>query len=326
MRRCLLLTFIVLFICLPAFTQDKIEVISGDPPTTELLQASDPSRSTQIAISSLKIRVTTCDEPGAGTKDTVYFDIGPLAWKLKKTGHNNFGRGVDYSYELKLPPGIELSSEDILWLRLEKKGFGGFTGMPDGFGGKWMPCSIQLFINDQTDASFSFEIKQWLNRRHPVWKKEVRPFDPDTFEERFARSLRLVPNRGFSGLGGFLSNSIGILTTLLKKAGLSGWRSERVMASVVGTVIRPPNKSTDGFASIDLMVESIEIGTRLFIFDGLHGINQPRFIRAEYKHHGNPLPRNCQRVKIYGEIKWDMDQEGWYEVHPRRACHVEILL
>lgn len=325
MRRCLLLTFIILFTCLPAFTRNKVKGISGDPLPADLTQATDQSRSSQIAISSLKLRIITCDEPGAGTKDTVYFDIGPLAWKLKKTGRNNFKRRADYLYELKLPPGIELYPDDILWLRLEKKGFAGFTGMPDGFGGRWMPCRIQLFLNNQPDADFSFEIKQWLDRRHPVWKREVREFHPDTFEERFARSLRLLPNRGFSGLGGFLTNSIGILTTLLKKAGLSGWRSEHVMAYVTGTVIRPPNKSTDGLASIDLMVESLEINSHSFIFDGLHGINHPRFIRAEYKHRGNPLPGNCQRVRIYGEIKWDTDQEGWYEVHPRKAHHVEIL-
>ncbi len=194
MRRFLLLIFIILLTCLPALAQDKIKGIYSDHLTTEPAQALVQPRSPQIAINSLKIRITTCDDPGAGTKDTVYFDTGPLAWKLKKADHNNFGRGLDYSYELKLPTGVELYADDILWLRLEK-GFGGFTGMPDGFGGRWMPCSIQLFINNQSDAGFTFEIKQWLDRRHPVWKREVRAFDPDTFEERFARSLRLLPNR-----------------------------------------------------------------------------------------------------------------------------------
>jgi hypothetical protein len=39
---------------------------------------------------------------------------------------------------------------------------------------------------------------------------------------------------------------------------------------------------------------------------------------------GNPVPQRGQKVQICGQVWWDSDKEGWYEIHPRNASDVAI--
>src|SRR5438874_2590308 len=88
------------------------------------------------SIKSLAVRIETANIRGAGTDNAVYFDIGPLAWKLDLPHHNDFERGSNEIYEL-IRAGVDLQTNqpvnlkrsDILWRRLQKKGIAGVTGI-----------------------------------------------------------------------------------------------------------------------------------------------------------------------------------------------------
>lgn len=269
---------------------------------------------------SLAVRIITSSQFRTGTDNDVYFDIGALGWKLDKSNHDDFESGSDNTYPLSLPSNISLTTDDILWLRLQKKGIGGFIGTLDGIDGEWKPQSISLIVNSQEFASV--EINTWLNHENPVWKKELIVFNPDTVEQRFVLSLRIIENAIISGF----DETVAILTTPFKLRGISGWLSQSLpITCATGIVIRSPAISTDGLATIDLKLEQIIIGNQLFILGGQHNISHIRFIRVEYKHSGNRIPRNSERVQICGEVKWDTDREGWYEIHPRNSADVIFL-
>jgi hypothetical protein len=278
-----------------------------------------------IPIRSLAVRIITSTEALAGTDNDVYFDVGPLSWSLDKPGYNDFERGADDTYELNLPA-LPLSTDDLIWLRLQKKGIGGFTGMPDGIDGAWKLAQVHLIVNDQ--ELIRAAVDHWLDQDHPVWVFHLRP--EFTAEERFAHSLRMIPNAPISGF----DESVAVLTTnLFKLQGISGWIGTSLpITCAMGTVIREPAQSTDGLATIDLQLESLQVGDRQFVLDAGHGFAQPRFLRVEYAYggfpplfSGNPLPHNGQRVRICGEVKWDSDHEGWNEIHPRSVDDVQIF-
>jgi len=42
-----------------------------------------------------------------------------------------------------------------------------------------------------------------------------------------------------------------------------------------------------------------------------------RYLRVEYEHKGNLVPGNDTKVRICGDLRWDTDREGWWEIHPR---------
>jgi hypothetical protein len=276
-------------------------------------------------ITRLAVRVLTANQHLAGTDNKVYFDMGPLGWELPR-GKKVRERGSDDTHQLAIPKGVSLSTEDITRLRLHKKGIGGVDGTSDGIDGQWKVAQIHLIVNGKEWVHF--KVNQWLRKGHASWVVNLRPHY--SREEFFARSLRLVPNEGLKGL----DESVAAITTkFAKEQGISGWMATNVPVSfATGRVIRNPGKSTDGLATIDLRVESIEVGNKTFQFDGKHGINSTRYIRVEYKFRpsgslakGNPVPGNGQRVRIGGVIKWDTDHEGWWEIHPRSAKDVQVL-
>ena len=65
--------------------------------------------------------------------------------------------------------------------------------------------------------------------------------------------------------------------------------------------------------------------------DGIHGVRHTRYIRIEYDppflHAGwyAIVPREGERGRICGEVKWDTDDEGWYEIHPHHPAAITKL-
>src|SRR5712691_12567490 len=93
---------------------------------------------TMSHINTLAVRVATSSDFDAGTDNDVYFDVGPLGWKLSSSD-NDFERGDDHPYDLDLH-GLDLDTDDLVWLRLQKKGIGGVLGTPDLPAGEWRPA------------------------------------------------------------------------------------------------------------------------------------------------------------------------------------------
>lgn len=88
----------------------------------QALEPLDHAWRDNTLVSTLAVRISTADEPFAGTNDDVYFDIGPLAWRLHDHGFDR-RRGADHTYQLPLPPGQELTLGQVLWVALSKKGY-----------------------------------------------------------------------------------------------------------------------------------------------------------------------------------------------------------
>src|SRR5215813_9343141 len=73
-------------------------------------------------VCKLAVQITTRKDRGAGTDNAVYFDIGPLSWRLNNPGHNDFEGGRTDEFDISPPHDVLLTTDDILWLRLQKKG------------------------------------------------------------------------------------------------------------------------------------------------------------------------------------------------------------
>ncbi len=306
-------------------------------------------------ITSLKVRVLTGQDQGAGTDDKIYFDVGPVGWNLPQS-KGKFERNSDDTFDLSLS-GVSLSTDDISRLRIQKKGVGGWTGAPDGVGGPWECQSIHLIVN-KVDLG-PIEINKWLQHGSPEAVVNIGNY---SVPDRFVRTLRMTANPELSAGG---EESGAVFTTLGKLAGLSGWQMANVgYVYATGTVVYTPGQSSDGCATIDLKLEKIEI------FDEAHGyhptgkdvailfagklhydytfspigtpytkvfsgpgadtsINGPRYLRAEYfwrtygaQTGGSPLPAAGTRVQLRGPIFIDTDKEGYYEVHPQSPTEV----
>jgi|GEM_PF-2412857 len=283
-------------------------------------------------ISTLAVRVVTSSDFGAGTDNDVYFDVGPLGWKLSSSD-NDFESGSDRTYDLDLH-GLELDTDELVWLRLQKKGVGGVLGTTDLPDGEWRPESIHVIVNGQEFTSRRVDVvlhNDALGTSRWNWISLLSRYDHTPGQELFVRSLRMLPN---NALQGFDEDIAVISTNLFKNFGISGWLGTGLpRATAIGTVLRTPGESTDGLATIDLRLEAIEIdGSRYFV-DGRPGISLQRYLRVEYKFRRSApfpsgeefVPANGQRMRISGEVKWDSDQEGWYEIHPAGRGDLEWL-
>lgn len=275
-----------------------------------------------MQIKNLAVRVVTSNEDHAGTDNAVYFDIGPVGWELVKPG-SQFEAGSDETYALKIDKGLSLTTDDIVWLRLQKKGIGGKTGTPDLPDGGWKPNSLHLIVNGSEWVSFP--VQHWLNAQNPVWRKNIRPTWSNA--RRFARTTRLRPNKKL-GPG---DESISIFTTTqFKLMGISGWLGTDIPRTCAIGEVRERALSTDGLATIDLELALLNVGGgRRYRFDPGHGVNGPRHLRVEYffvvAEMLESVPEKGQCVQICGKVKWDTDHEGWYEIHPSGPEDVEIF-
>jgi hypothetical protein len=277
-----------------------------------------------MVINDLRVRVVTSNDDDAGTDNHVYFDIGPIGWELWKSG-SQFEAGSDETYKLAVPD-LSLTTDDIVWLRLHKKGLGDKAGMPDGIGGNWKPQSIHLLVNGKEWVSV--KVNKLMTSSANYWQHDLRP--TWSSERRFARTTRLRPNLELT----YFQETVAALTTPVKLQGISGWLDKEFQnVCAVGTVIREPGRSTDGLATIDLKLALLDVGGRRYRFDQGHGVRGPRYIRVEFIY-GLPIdaaginkyvPSKGQCVRICGRLKWDTDNEGWYEIHPPGLSDVKVI-
>jgi hypothetical protein len=308
---------VLLLLVIPSCAQAQLD----DRKTEETKQnGSSP-------VNSLKVRIVTHRERGAGTDNTVYFDIGPLAWKLNKRFHNDFESGSDDTYELAVPH--DFTQDDILWLRLHKKGFACFIGTSDGLTGAWHPESVTLIVNGT--ESEPVLVDDPLNSSCWYWRT---PRSYRSGLDLFADSLRARPNAKL----GFFSKLSGFITILFKKNGISPWLSNPAvkeckragqppvpaLVCATGEVLRKAH-STDGLETIDMTVVKIESCTgkidncaETVFVDAAHGFKLLRYIRVENRHAHNRVDVK-KVVRICGTLRWDTDNEGWWEIHPRNA-------
>jgi len=292
----------------------------------------DPANSLVAAgmkVTSLAVKVTTRDLRGAGTDNAIYFDVGPWSWRLNKPWRNDFERGHTDIFKLEVPKDFAL--DDIVWLRLHKKGLFGVTGTRDGFTGAWHPERIALLVNGVECANE--EVTSPLNSRYWFWRK-ANSFSPYRDPASFVRSLRLKPNdalRWPDKVTGFFT------TSLFKRRGISGWLEcpeekqngapnkpcmavpRRVCAT--GEVFRPTAVSTDGLATIDLKLHSLEFcsddasGQQNVDLQATQNSARPSYLRIEYEFKKENFPKKGQRLRVCGRLRWDTDREGWWEIH-----------
>jgi len=272
-----------------------------------------------VVVGTLAVRIKTSAEFLAGTDNDVYFDIGPLGWKLS-SGANDFEAGSDRTYGPLDLHGLALRTSDFVWTRLQKKGILGFSGTGDGLDGAWKPERIDVMVNGE--VYLSAEVNEWLSDPgHPNWRVDLQPSLDDA--EKFARSLRLLPNEHLTGL----DETVAYLTTnLFKSNGISGWLGTDLgRATATGVLVRAPAISTDGFATIDLRLSQMDVLNRTFVLDGAHEVRlTPRYIRVEYLHPG-ALPNAGDAVRIGGQVRIDSDRESWWEIHPAGPQDVVLL-
>jgi hypothetical protein len=286
-------------------------------------------------VNSLTVKITTRDLRGAGTDNAAYFDVGPWSWRLNNAWHNDFEASHTDTFHLDVPTGF--TTEDIVWLRLHKKGLFGVTGTRDGLTGAWRPERIALFVNGV--ECLSSEVTQPLNSRYWFWTSTR--FDPYSDATNFARTLRLKPNDKLD----WVAKSTGFFTTrLFKKRGISGWlncpEEKQPMATEMpcaslpevacasGQVYRSPAVSNDGLATIDLVLETLEFCSATSSRQSraeMREASHQTYLRVEYPHRKKPIPKKDEYVRICGKLRWDTDLEGWWEIHPQPGSYIKLV-
>jgi hypothetical protein len=314
-----------------------VSMISWSPTgRAQLHSAGDmqTKETSAVKVTSLKVRIVTSRNRGAGTDNVIYFDVGPVAWKLDRLFHNDFEAGDDDTYNLKVPAG--LTTDEILWIRLHKKGIFGVTGTKDGFAGAWHPESVTLIVNDVEFVKFNPD--HVLNSRCWFWRAPA----PDHSDlDLFARSLRIRPNDRLN----FAGKALGFLTTnVFKKNGISGWISDPADRECGGLIhnregddsavicangeITRKASSTDGLKTIDMRVTQIDACpeddkpcTKRTVLTPDNGFKLARYIRVESRFQIS-IPRGGT-ARICGKLRWDTDREGWWEIHPRTSVDLK---
>ena len=300
---------------------------------TQLVCGHNPDASKRMVMAETKVitlavKVTTRDLRGAGTDNAVYFDVGPWSWRLNKPWRNDFERGDTNTFKLDVPSGFTL--DDVLWLRLHKKGLFGVTGTRDGFTGAWHPERITLLVNG---TECNEEVPQSLNSRFWFWRNP-NDFNPYLNPTNFVRSLRLKPNDAIR----WPDKLIAFFTTpLFKRRGISGWldcpeqkqavgmdkpcEAAPKLVCATGKLSRSPAVSTDNLATIDLLLEKLEFCSANAACDQYVDLTtnpqfaRPRYLRVEYHFKKKKFPTNGQTVRVCGSLQWDTDREGWWEIH-----------
>jgi hypothetical protein len=266
----------------------------------------------------------------------VWLDLGPQAWQLvKPTNHAGlpFVRGATDEFTVCGPPGTcgGYTVDDLLQVRLEKKGLGGLAGAEDGPDGGWMPKEVTLFVNNVVLAGPIRVLAdgQQLDHDRPTWRHLLKP-DADA-RTRFLWGLRAVPN---SRPSGHLDEWLSAGTSIFKRGGISGWRpgpmptDEQLVATVEGDLYAEPSSGTDGFVTLDLQLRAVILEDRAMEIGSPTGIPRPRYIRVEYVN-GDDMRyagwRIGTRLRVTGPVKWDTDRDGFFEIHPTRSEDLVVV-
>jgi hypothetical protein len=191
--------------------------------------------------------------------------------------------------------------------------------------GQWKVQHVTLVVNGHDFASF--DVGDTLKQRHAEWSRPIRPMGP---AEQFVRGLRVNVNKPSTVADERLARA----TTVFKLSDISGWKAGPVStARAIGVLENRPSAGDDGFVSLDLGLQVVEVGGQAFVLDGHSGIGHKRFIRVEYKNRdskGNVDSRYKNwsvgaRLVVEAPVAWDTDRHGFYELHPENATQVSIL-
>ena len=317
----------------------------GTGAATLLLAAVIGLQDSAAPIKELRVRIVTQDFPNAGfpvslplvPAGQVWVDLGPQAWQLRTSSNHvgdPFKRGASDEFVLCGPPAgcNGYTTADLLEIRLEKKGLGGFTGAEDGPDGGWMPKEVTLFVDGKVYAGPIRVLPnhEQLDKSRPAWRHLLKPGADAVV--RFMWGLRAVPN---SRPSTHLDEIISGATTLAKQAGISGWQpgpipnDEALTATVEGELYAKPSPGTDGFVSLDLKLSRVIMNGIETTIDSPTGIPHARYIRIEYLHGGDTRYQGWTvgtKFRVTGPVKWDTDRDGFYELHPTRADEITVMM
>lgn len=191
--------------------------------------------------------------------------------------------------------------------------------------GQWKVQHVTLIVNGHNFADF--EVGDTLKQRHSEWS---HPVGSPSIEDQFVNGLRVNVNKAST----VADERVARVTTLFKLSDISGWKDRPITwARAIGVLRNPPSAGDDGFVSLDLELERIEVNSLAFILDEHSGIGHKRFIRVEYKNRdgkGNVDARYKgwspgTRFAIQGPVAWDTDRDGFYELHPDNSAQVSTL-
>jgi hypothetical protein len=269
------------------------------------------------------LAIQTSDRWLAGTDNCVYMDVGPVAQQLPSDAE--FERGSTDRFTLPTS-GLPLTTNDVTRLRVHKKAAFCITMPADSdaanvanffASGDWHVDSIWLEIGGL--EAIRFPIDGWLSVGWHTWEQADLRSSANK-SEALARSLRLLPNEPLNGI----DKTVAFFTTPFKNAGYSGWLRTAFSEGCVTGKVMYSAASSDGFQTIDVAVESISTeGTSTVISAEL--LYGTRYLRIEHDFAhafgigGDPVPLNLgTQINACGEIWWDTDREGWYEIHSNR--------
>ncbi len=120
----------------------------------------------------------------------------------------------------------------------------------------------------------------------------------------------------------FLDRATGILTTPFKYLGISGWTDLGVRAEVLGRAKHGSAWSTDGFTTVDIHTDRLEIaiGLSRCRYERPPGAPYEAEVRVEVKPWILfPTEIGVQEgdaVHFCGRLRIDHDRGGFYEIHP----------
>ncbi|MDQ6942880.1 MAG: hypothetical protein M3169_10270 [Candidatus Eremiobacteraeota bacterium] len=310
-------------------SQDSVDRSSG----TKTTWSSDEATLTFLwdePVQSLDLILNTPNEEHGEVSDDVWFDVGPRAWKINENVIDRNTRDLNIHLQ-PVPSGMTV--DDMAWFRFEKKGINGWTGAPDKTSpspfardNRWHPLSFRLKVNGHNFGGLmAFPQNVILDKQSPSWRYDLKSL---SHAEMFAYGLRdeIAP------ITGHLGEEISRFTTEFKKLGISGWQRGPLVndpqfprATAVGYVRHPPSPGDDGFVSLDLQLESVDIGGENFSVDGSGSVGLQRYVRVEYCHHANAWPRLDDHVQISGRVVWDTDKNGFFEIHPDGPADVKVI-
>ena len=191
--------------------------------------------------------------------------------------------------------------------------------------GQWKVQHVTLIVNGHDFASF--EVDDTLKQRHAEWSSPIGNQSP---AEQFVNSLRVNVNKPST----VADERLARVTTIFKLSDISGWKGGPVAsARAIGVLRNAPSPGDDGFVSLDLELERIEVNNYAFVLDGNSGVGHKRFIRVEYRNRdakGNVDARYKNwsigtRLVVEAPVAWDTDRQGFYELHPDNPGEVNTL-
>jgi len=210
--------------------------------------------------------------------------------------------------------------------------------------GQWKAQHVTVIVDGQ--EKYSYPIGDTLRHNHYAW---IRLIGNMSAAERFARGLRIEPPKAGATEQQDVWLEIeqkpwdffqhpDLLTTISKNVDISGWERYPVnaphvpvgTARVIGKLIREPSQGTDANVSLDLEVEGVESEGRQFVLIDRQIISQARYIRIEYQFGTDRRFQNegwhaGDEFDVRGEVRWDTDHSGFFEIHPQHSSDVTRL-